>query len=168
VQQWGNHPFGKQSQTHLRRKNRLRYRLGTRGNVLKSDCRTEGPVSNGHTGFALIEILVAVSILAISLVVILQLFSGGLKSRKLSEQYARGVFYAREKMAETLLVPDLSEGETRGETEDAYQWQINITQIIPEEDKENAEDLPVDLLKIDVSGLRGERAKRINPSPLRR
>ncbi len=117
---------------------------------MKSDCRTEEPVSNGHTGFALIEILVAVSILAISLVVILQLFSGGLKSRKLSEQYARGVFYAREKMAETLLVPDLSEGESRGETEDAYQWQINITEIIPQEDEEDAEDLPVDLLKIDV------------------
>ena len=71
-----------------------------------------------NSGFALIEILVAVSVLAISLVVIFQLFSGGLKTRKLSEQYARGVFHAREKMAEILLAPDLFEGETQGEFED--------------------------------------------------
>ena len=103
---------------------------------------------NAGSGFALIEILVAVSVLAISLVVIFQLFSGGLKARKLSEQYAQGVFHSREKMAEILLAPDLSEGETQGEFEDAYEWQAVITRVVSGDDEEN---LPVYLLNINVS-----------------
>lgn len=89
----------------------------------------------------------AVSVLAISLVVIFQLFSGGLKARKLSEQYARGVFHAREKMAEILLAPDLSEGEEQGEFEDAYEWQAVITRVVSGDDEEK---LPVNLLNIEI------------------
>ena len=103
---------------------------------------------NAGSGFALIEILVAVSVLAISLVVIFQLFSGGLKARKLSEQYAQGIFHAREKMAEILLVPGLSEGETQGEFEDGYTWKAVITRVVPGDDEEN---LPISLLNINVS-----------------
>ena len=114
--------------------------------------------SNGEKGFALIEILVAVSVLAISLVVIFQLFSGGLKSRKLSEYYTRGVFHAREKMAEILLTPDLLEGETQGEFEDAYEWQAVITRVVSDD---NEEKLPVNLLniKIRINWREGEKEK---------
>ena len=115
--------------------------------------------SNARSGFALIEILVAVSVLAISLVVIFQLFSGGLKSRQLSEQYARGVFHAREKMAEMLLTPDLSEGEIQGEFEDAYEWQAVITRVVSEEGE--AKNLPVNLLNIRmrINWREGEKKK---------
>ncbi len=125
---------------------------------MTSDPRSERSRSNATGGFALIEILVAVSVLAISLVVILQLFSGGLKARKLSEEYARGIFHAREKMAEILLAPDLSEGDAQGEFEDAYQWRAVITRIVPEEAEEN---LPVDLLniKVNIAWREGEKEK---------
>ncbi len=125
---------------------------------MRLDCRITKPTSNTHRGFALIEILVAVSILAISLVVIFQLFSGGLKSRKLSEQYARGVFHAREKMAEILLTPVLTEGETQGEFEDAYEWQAVITRVVSGDDEEK---LPVVLLnvKIRINWREGEKEK---------
>ena len=109
--------------------------------------RSVKPISKAASGFALIEILVAISILAISLVVIFQLFSGGLKSRQLSERYARGIFYAREKMAETLILPELPEGESEGELEDAYRWQSDVSRIVPEDDEK---ELPVDLMKIHV------------------
>ncbi|EFK11468.1 prepilin-type N-terminal cleavage/methylation domain protein [delta proteobacterium NaphS2] len=119
---------------------------------------SEKPLSKAASGFALVEILVAISILAISLVVIFQLFSGGLKSRQLSEKYARGVFYAREKMAETLILPELLEGESAGELEGAYRWQSAVTRIVPEDDEE---ELPVDLMKIyvRVTWREGERDK---------
>ena len=125
---------------------------------MRPDCRIVNSLPNANGGFALIEILVAVSILAISLVVIFQLFSGGLKSRKLSEQYTRGVFHAREKMAETLLTPDLSEGETQGEFEDGYEWQMTITPVPSEEDEEK---MSVGLLNIRVRIVwhEGERKK---------
>ena len=125
---------------------------------MTSDRRFERSRSNATGGFALIEILVAVSVLAISLVVILQLFSGGLKARKLSEEYARGIFHAREKMAEILLAPDLSEGDAQGEFEDIYQWRAVITRIVPEEAEEN---LPVDLLniRVNITWREGEKEK---------
>ena len=125
---------------------------------MKPDCRIMKSTLNAKSGFALIEILVAVSVLAISLVVIFQLFSGGLKSRKLSEQYARGVFHAREKMAEILISPALSEGEIQGEFEDAYEWQAVITRVVPEEGDENPS---VDLLNVNVliTWREGEKVK---------
>ena len=126
---------------------------------MRPDCRIIKPTLNARSGFALIEILVAVSVLAISLVVIFQLFSGGLKSRQLSEQYARGVFHAREKMAEMLLTPDLSEGEIQGEFEDAYEWQAVITRVVSEEGE--AKNLPVNLLNIRmrINWREGEKKK---------
>ena len=122
-------------------------------------CRSMKPILNTKSGFALIEILVAVSVLAISLVVIFQLFSGGLKSRQLSEKYARGVFHAREKMAEILLSPDLSEGETQGEFEDAYEWQAVITPVVAGDNEEK--NLPVNLMSIwiQINWRDGEKEK---------
>lgn len=113
---------------------------------------------NARNGFALIEVLVAVSVLAISLVVIFQLFSGGLKSRKLSEQYARGVFHAREKISEIMLSPDLSEGEIQGEFEDAYEWQAVVTRVVSGDDEE---ELSVSLLniKVRINWREGEKEK---------
>jgi general secretion pathway protein I len=133
---------------------------------LRPGFRIANPRSNAEGGFALIEILVAVSILAISLVVIFQLFSGGLKSRKLSEEYARGVFHAREKMAETLLIPALSQGETEGEFEDGYEWQMTITPIPSEEDEEK---LSVGLLniRIRITWHEGEKKKSFGVDTLK-
>ena len=129
-------------------------------------CRIGRMRLNTTGGFALIEILVAVSVLAISLVVILQLFSGGLKSRKLSEEYARGVFHAREKMAEILIDPGLSEGETEGQFEDEYQWQAVVTQLVSDE---NEEKTPVDLLNVElrITWRDGEKEKSFSIDTLK-
>jgi general secretion pathway protein I len=69
------------------------------------------------------ETLVAMMLLAISLVVILQLFSGGLKSGKMADDYTRAVFHAREKMEEHLLIEDFEEGTFEGTFDDNYRWQ---------------------------------------------
>lgn len=126
---------------------------------MRPDCRIIKPTLNTNSGFALIEILVAVSVLTISLVVIFQLFSGGLKSRQLSEKYARGVFHAREKMNEILLSPDLSEGEIQGEFDDAYEWQAVITRVVTDADEEK--NLPVSLMSIwiRINWREGEKEK---------
>ena len=104
------------------------------------------PVSN--RGFTLIEILVAISILSISLVVIFQLFSGGLKSSRLSDQYTRGIFHAQEKMAEILLSTDFSEEEAEGEFDDSFRWKSAIVRIEQAEDEEAK--LPFDTFNITV------------------
>jgi general secretion pathway protein I len=110
-----------------------------------SQCR----VSN--CGFTLIEILVAISILGISLVVVLQLFSGALKSSRVSDEYTRAVFYAQETMEEILLRTELTSGVEEGDFDNDYRWRAEIVRM--EQIEEEASKLPFDTFQIlvDVS-----------------
>ena len=90
-------------------------------------------IPDSHEGFTLIETLIAISVLAISLVVILQLFSGGLKSSQLSDEYTRGIFHAREKMDEILLASRLTEGVITGRFEDGFRWRAEARHLDTQE-----------------------------------
>ena len=98
-------------------------------------------------GFTLVETLAAMMLLAICLVVILQLFSGGLKSGKISEDYTRAVIFAREKMEEYLLPENFHEGIFEGTIDNNYRWKVDIAIVEPENEKEISQ---VDLLQVDV------------------
>jgi general secretion pathway protein I len=100
-------------------------------------------------GFTLMEILVAVMILAISIVVILQLFSGGLKSSRLSGDYTRAIFHAREKMEEILLQDEMTDEVLEGEFDDGYKWSVDVQYIEP--DEEDKRSPIVDSFNIDVN-----------------
>jgi general secretion pathway protein I len=129
-------------------------------------CHGLKPIAS-QKGFSLIETLVAVMILSISLVVVMQLFSGGLKSNKISNDYMYGIFHAREKMEELLLTEELLPGSFSGDFGDGYQWQAAIDFIggldgeLNGEEDSIAEKLPVSTMSIrlDVSWLNGNREK---------
>ena len=87
-------------------------------------------------GFTLIEVLTAMMILAISLVTILQLFSGGLRSAAISGAYTRAVLHAREKMAELLLYDEMRGMSLEGSFGDGYAWQARIQYLNPEPEAE--------------------------------
>jgi general secretion pathway protein I len=115
------------------------------------------PVSN--RGFTLIEILVAISVLSICMVVILQLFSGGLKSIRLSDAYTRGIFHAREKIEEILLGTEFAEEVSEGEFDDAYRWRSEI--VREEQSEEEAKKLPFDAfhIRVDIFWNEGDKEK---------
>ena len=127
----------------------------------------ESKLPPSNDGFTLIEILVAISILAISLVVILQLFSGGLKSSRLSDEYTRGIFHAREKMGEVLLSKEVSAGETEGEFSDSFRWKCQIELI--ESVEEDEEKLPFNMfnIKVDIVWDVGGKEKRFQVSTIK-
>ena len=113
-------------------------------------------------GFTLMETLVAMMLLSISLVVVLQLFSGGIKSGRLADDYTRAVFFAREKMEEFLLKTGLEEGSYEGTFDDVYGWKVEVTLVEEEEELgEKAKPPPVDLYNVSVSvvWMSGEREK---------
>jgi general secretion pathway protein I len=113
-------------------------------------------------GFTLMETLVAMMLLASSLVVILQLFSGGLKSAKLADDYTRAVFHAREKMEEFLLKTQFEEGVYEGQFDDEYRWKVEIVLVVPEETEgPEVKPPPVDVfnLNVSVSWQSGDREK---------
>ncbi len=108
------------------------------------------------------ETLVAMMLLSISLVVVLQLFSGGLKSGKLADDYTRAVFFAREKMEEFLLKTEFEEGSYEGKFDDVYGWKVEVALVEEEEELgETPKPPPVDLYNVSVSvvWMSGEREK---------
>ena len=120
-----------------------------------------------NKGFTLIEILVAISILSISLVLIFQLFSGGLKSSILSDQYTRGIFHAKERMEEILLSPEFTEEVSEGEFGDSYKWRSEIIRI--EQEEEESSKLPFDTynIKVDVMWYEGDKEKHFAISTIK-
>ena len=138
------------------------YKEGKKGSIAYAP-----RLSASNDGFTLIEILVAISILAISLVVILQLFSGGLKSSRLSGEYTRGIFHAREKMGEVLLSKEVSAGETEGEFSDSFRWKCQIELI--EGVEEDEEKLPFNMfnIKVDIIWDVGGKEKRFQVSTMK-
>lgn len=87
-------------------------------------------------GFTLVETLVAMMIMSIALVIVLQLFSGGLNSSQRSGAYTLAVFHAREKMEEILLTETLVDGAYEGEFTDGYTWKAEIVSVQSEEEED--------------------------------
>jgi len=116
-----------------------------------------------NQGFTLIETLTAMMILAISLTAIFQLFSGGLNSAGLAENYTRAVFHAREKMEELLLYREMADREFEGDFGDGFRWKAAVAAIVSaENDKaENVSEDPNQLFHISVSVIwnTGERER---------
>lgn len=106
-----------------------------------------------EAGFTLIETLVAMMVLVISLVTIMQLFSGGLRSSWVSKDYTRAVFHAREQMEAVLMSRRMADETFGGEFEDGYRWQVTTAHINPRDpdaDPPKPAD-PLDLFRVTVT-----------------
>ena len=88
-------------------------------------------------------------VLSIALTVVMQLFSGGLRSARLSQDYTRGVFHAREKMEEILLAQDISAAAGEGTFDDGYRWEAGV-QLVEAPGEETPEQLPVETYEVSV------------------
>jgi general secretion pathway protein I len=117
--------------------------------------REKGPwaeLMKDKRGFTLMEVLVAISILGIGLGIILELFSGGLRSAKISEEVTKAVWYGQSKMEELLNTKELSEGTTEDAFDAQFAWKTEIKKANPPlglAEKDPA-PLPIDLYQILV------------------
>jgi type II secretory pathway pseudopilin PulG len=112
-------------------------------------------------GFTLFETLAATMILATALVVVLQLFSGGLQANHLADQYTKAVFHAREKMEEILLSKKMGESVLEGQWEDGFGWQAAITLQEPEQDTVQKNDLGTFQVKLEVNWTEGTKQRKV-------
>ena len=127
---------------------------------------TSGIDGCSTTGFTLIEVVVAMAILAVGLTVIIELFSGGLRSGRTSIEYTKAVNYARMKMEEIAVKQTMEEGSEEGEFDDTFRWQVETKRvdILPEKDKTDFMP-PAELFQVKInilwkSGLK-EKSTRI-------
>jgi prepilin-type N-terminal cleavage/methylation domain-containing protein len=80
----------------------------------------------GQKSFTLLETLVAVMILAVSLVILLQLLSQDLRSTGYSMEYGRAVLLARMKMEELLVRETPAAAPLNGDFEGGYTWSADF------------------------------------------
>ena len=98
-------------------------------------------------GFTLLEILVALVILGTSVVIVLQLFSSGLRSIHVSEDLALASLEAEAKMQEILEDPALDEKTSTDVTESGYRFDVAVTEAL----KERTENLTIRMLQVDLT-----------------
>ena len=82
-----------------------------------------------NSGFTLIEVVIALAILGVGLTVIIELFSGGLRLARTSVEFTKAVNYARLKMEEISIKPNIQEGNEEGEFDSTYRWQVEVKKV---------------------------------------
>lgn len=88
----------------------------------------ENPVSRTpQHGFSLLEVLVAFSILALSLGVLMQIFSGSLRNAGASRDQAQAVALAQSLLASTGVETRLVAGESSGDVDGRLRWRVRAT-----------------------------------------
>jgi general secretion pathway protein I len=80
-------------------------------------------------GFTLIEVVVAMAILSIGLVVIIELFGGGLRLGRVSGEYTKAAGYARIKLEEITLAKTLEAGVQEGEFDKDFHWLVEVQKV---------------------------------------
>ncbi len=92
---------------------------------------------NLEKGFSLFEVLLAVSILSISVVLIFQLFSMGLKSTKKAERYTTALIIARSLMNEAMSLSFIEDANLTENYEGGYTVERTIEEVSQDEEGRN-------------------------------
>lgn len=79
-----------------------------------------------QAGFSLLEILVAFTLFALAMAVLMQIFSRGVNGASVADHYARATMYAESKQAGVGSEMPLKEGVSSGKFEDGFAWQVLI------------------------------------------
>ncbi|MEQ1636941.1 MAG: type II secretion system protein [Methylococcales bacterium] len=108
---------------------------------------------NKENGFSLLEILVAFAILALSIGVLLNIFSRGLRTAIVSEETQQALAIAESQMARAGVDVALSEGSISGQVDGKYTWSIQGTPYIipvPKSDIVAPQPLEVSAFNVQV------------------
>jgi general secretion pathway protein I len=87
------------------------------------------PFGARQAGFSLLEVLVAFAILALSLGVLLQIFSRAMSTTAVSGSYSRAAALAEARLAEVGVTMPLEEGDFTGDPDDGMAWALRIQQL---------------------------------------
>lgn len=84
-------------------------------------------------GFTLLEIVVAFTLMALIVAVLLRVFSGGLQGIGLAEQYSRATSIAESMLARVGADIELKPGTTNGSVDERFNWTVSVQPHVLEE-----------------------------------
>ncbi len=128
-----------------------------------------GPSRRRSGGFTLLEVLVAFTVLAISLGVLFEIFSTGMRASRSAEEYTRATLLAESKLAAIGIEGTLEEGETTGEYGDGYAWRVAIRPYRLDEAEAEGVAPPIEAYEVVVTVAwgQGSRERSVSLTTLR-
>jgi general secretion pathway protein I len=111
---------------------------------------------NKQQGFSLLEILIAFSILALSLGILLKIFSAGVNTAMIAENYTAAVQLSESLMAKTGVETPLQTELSTGLENNLYHWQVEVTPFILNSDFTDTKISAAELFKVKVTVNWGE------------
>ena len=106
---------------------------------------------NKQQGFSLLEILIAFSILALSLGILLKIFSAGVNTAMIAENYSAAVQLSESLMAKTGIETPLQTGQSTGLENNLYHWQVDVSPFTLNADDIDTKILTAELFKVKVT-----------------
>lgn len=110
-------------------------------------------------GFSLLELLIAFSILALSLSILLKIFSSGVNTAIVAEEYTTAVQIAESLMARAGVEAPLRIGQVSGQENEDYHWLVETS---PYQFNPEGLELPaqIEFFKVDVTVSWGDSDER--------
>jgi general secretion pathway protein I len=103
------------------------------------------PGRSNRAGFTLLEVVVAMALLAAGIAAVSELLSGALRLSAAARDASESVIYARQRMEEALLAPNPVAGTEQGRFGPKYRWEV-ATAFVPQEGDE-----PYDEIRLQVT-----------------
>lgn len=118
-------------------------------------------------GFTILESLVAFAIFAISLGVLLQIYSKGTQVAKLGEEYAIATLIAQSKMASITYTNDTNIGTYYGQEGDTYRWTITVSPYDDHAELKSNQHLAKRKVDVEVLWGNGRKTRSIQLSSMK-
>ena len=103
---------------------------------------------HNEKGFTLLEVIAAVTILAVGILTLVQLFSGSINQATQAERYLNGVYLAQQKFSQ-LEMDNFQSDATEGTFDNLenYHWQL---EVLPYESPLNNEEAHIKIQKVSL------------------
>lgn len=123
--------------------------------------------SKRQSGFTLLEVLVAFAITSLALVLLMQVFSNGLRLSSRVEDYGRVTVLAESLLARMDREFNVNEAPFRGQFDDRFDWFINVTPYPLDEDILEHPSVELTEINIQISWQDGPQERLFELDTLR-
>lgn len=116
-------------------------------------------------GFTLLEILVAFTLLALAMGIIMQIFSRGVNGADLADRYAKAAMLAESRLASIGVEEVLSEGDSSGQFNEDFGWTMSVRAYVSANEPATPSTLETAALaNAQTTGVGGTSASTLAPT----